>query len=829
MRGAIAFPACLALTIAAFTALGRSSRRPEVENATQQSTNFDATGDPVPQQLLALTARRSTADAVRTLSLCAMHDDKQGRACRAALTVWLSEEQRLSEAERAAPAFASRFRFGSSAPVLGLAAWKWSLLGGLLVAYLLRAYLVVLTLSVVVLAARLVAATVQGALLTLALGAYCVAALLKSAASAYLTLSQHTRRQRIEDLDRQLARQARCGSGTSYEEWRQTASRRDELSGASGWRKDDAGWEAVHKHEEQLRRAARESGTGGEALMFALQPLMKRPAHAEPAVAMGGARHVTERHSHNLSAALRRLVEPPPEGLPAPSVPQLEKRLSFLTASQLSVGHTALCLSGGGALAMYHMGVVKALLEQRLLPRVISGTSGGSIVAGFLAQRTDEEMLADVCVPTVSTCLPERWFPPLHEQVLSFVQHGYLVKSSDFERTARAYYGDMTFEEGFRRSGRHVNISIASSTRGGRSEGQSVLLNHVTTPNVLIYSAVAASCALPGIMRPATLMAKDSRGRIVPMDPPGTKYVDGSLRADLPLHRLSQLFHVSQFIVSQVNPHIAPFLETPAQAILSEVTNQSGLAASLAGLQRFLFREVQHRCRALAALNMLPTLFGEDAAGVFQQRYHGSLTIVPRLDARDCIHGVISNPSVADMHRYLDEGRLKTWEALQCIQQLLSLEKAVEAARTDTQQQLHAARAARAARAASLTPSCSSSRLAAEGDAAEEQPAPPPRPSPPARLPKSSLPKASSWANGLDGLSTEESRRSVELFRDSRALLEEHSDGGPSPPQLPPTSMPDAASPGLRTVLPTLCRAAFSPRKGVDGDRNSEAWKSCDS
>ena len=74
-----------------------------------------------PQQLLALTARRSTADAVRTLSLCAMHDDKQGRACRAALTVWLSEEQRLSEAERAAPAFASRFRFGSSAPVLGLA------------------------------------------------------------------------------------------------------------------------------------------------------------------------------------------------------------------------------------------------------------------------------------------------------------------------------------------------------------------------------------------------------------------------------------------------------------------------------------------------------------------------------------------------------------------------------------------------------------------------------------------------------------------------------------------------------------------------------------
>lgn len=35
----------------------------------------------------------------------------------------------------------------------------------------------------------------------------------------------------------------------------------------------------------------------------------------------------------------------------------------------LTVGHTALCLSGGGSLSMYHMGVVKALLEGNALPR----------------------------------------------------------------------------------------------------------------------------------------------------------------------------------------------------------------------------------------------------------------------------------------------------------------------------------------------------------------------------------------------------------------------------------------------------------------------------
>eukprot|EP00966_Prymnesium_polylepis_P217839 5041458-Prymnesium_polylepis.1 len=52
-------------------------------------------------------------------------------------------------------------------------------------------------------------------------------------------------------------------------------------------------------------------------------------------------------------------------------------------------------------------------------------------------------------------------------------------------------------------------------------------------------------------MRPATLLAKDAQGRIVPMDPPGIKWVDGTMRADLPMQRLAQLFNVSHFVVSQ--------------------------------------------------------------------------------------------------------------------------------------------------------------------------------------------------------------------------------------------------------------------------------------
>ena len=41
---------------------------------------------------------------------------------------------------------------------------------------------------------------------------------------------------------------------------------------------------------------------------------------------------------------------------------------------------------------MYHAGVIKALLEEDLLPRVISGSSVGSVYAGFICTKTDSEL-----------------------------------------------------------------------------------------------------------------------------------------------------------------------------------------------------------------------------------------------------------------------------------------------------------------------------------------------------------------------------------------------------------------------------------------------------
>ena len=73
----------------------------------------------------------------------------------------------------------------------------------------------------------------------------------------------------------------------------------------------------------------------------------------------------------------------------------LQKRLEFFIETRHAVGKTGLILSGGGKLGLYHIGVLKVLWENDLLPKVITGSSSGSIMASYICSKRDEE-LADV-------------------------------------------------------------------------------------------------------------------------------------------------------------------------------------------------------------------------------------------------------------------------------------------------------------------------------------------------------------------------------------------------------------------------------------------------
>jgi hypothetical protein len=165
--------------------------------------------------------------------------------------------------------------------------------------------------------------------------------------------------------------------------------------------------------------------------------------------------------------------------------------------------------------------------------KVISGTSGGSISAAMCAIKTPEELLRDVCVSNVLTDYlltgrmkkeNIRWIPSLLEMGRNWLESRILVDSSFFKRCCDFYYGDVTFEEAFQMTGKHVCISVSSSRAGSGDTAQRFLLNHISTPHVTISSTVAASCALPGVMKPTKLMAKDSEGNQVVFEVDGVEW-----------------------------------------------------------------------------------------------------------------------------------------------------------------------------------------------------------------------------------------------------------------------------------------------------------------
>ena len=361
-----------------------------------------------------------------------------------------------------------------------------------------------------------------------------------------------------------------------------------------------------------------------------------------------------------------------------------QEKVNFFQKMSRNLGQTALCLSGGGSLSMYHMGVIRALIESGNYQhiRVISGASGGSIATAMCAIKTEEELLRDVLVDTVSTDfkgtgemerLNIRWFPPLWKQAINFLKTGFLVDNKEFMRTCQFYYENITFEEAYQMTRKHVCISVSRKASGGAGSGgpTKLLLNHISTPHVLIRSAVATSCALPGIMRANDLLCKNLDGEIVPfhVDGEGVQFIDGSVQADVPFRRMSALFSVSNFIVSQVNIHVIPFIghKIPGALPTGSVLLKNMLSA--------LDLDLRHRSVILSEMGIMPKFYGHDISSVFKQVYHGNVTIVPQMKVEESL-GVkaIMHPSTEDMRQYIRGGRKASWPHLRRVKHLLCLE-----------------------------------------------------------------------------------------------------------------------------------------------------------
>jgi TAG lipase/steryl ester hydrolase/phospholipase A2/LPA acyltransferase len=161
--------------------------------------------------------------------------------------------------------------------------------------------------------------------------------------------------------------------------------------------------------------------------------------------------------------------------------------LDQVLASRQSFGRSALLLSGGGTFGMNHIGVVKCLWENNLLPRVITGASAGSIVSAVLCTKKDTEMdglLEEFCHGDLNVFTSKD--DSILKQLTRFMKTGALFDIGNLTRIMRNLMGDLTFLEAYNRTRRILNICVSSASVFELPR----LLNHITAPNVIIWSAV---------------------------------------------------------------------------------------------------------------------------------------------------------------------------------------------------------------------------------------------------------------------------------------------------------------------------------------------------
>lgn len=450
----------------------------------------------------------------------------------------------------------------------------------------------------------------------------------------------------------------------NYEVWKAAALELDFLEGNVEW-KEEFGSDLYHyeliydrlsnlrtyRHQndfERLKRALREGlhhdlGNMGNTALYTRSRV--------------GTKHLIEEYITQVCESLDFLCDTKVPGFP------VAEKLQFFRDTLTSYGRPALLLSGGATLGMFHFGVIKALWEKGLLPQVIAGSSIGAIIAGILGVHSDAE-IPDMLVPENHDMRAWKW-----RGLFSAIRGDGLMDQEQLKACLRANIGEYTFEEAFQKTGRSINVSVSPV----QTHQKARLLCGYTSPYLLVWSAVLASAAVPGIFPPVPLMKKDIQGNVLPYMS-RLKFVDGSVVSDLPIERLMHLYDVNFTIVSQTNPHVVPFLNRRGRDEKINVANlpmhllKSEIQFHGQGLFDYLRKRVQPEMLRQVAGQMY-TIMG--------QRYSGDVTISPTYRLRD-YRRMLSNPDPAWVREMILQGERATWPKISMIRSHARISKTLE-------------------------------------------------------------------------------------------------------------------------------------------------------
>ncbi|KAF2436719.1 patatin-domain-containing protein, partial [Tothia fuscella] len=485
----------------------------------------------------------------------------------------------------------------------------------------------------------------------------------------------------------------RLKEAETYEEWRSAACGLDKLEGNEEWKREEASSEydavLVQTRLRQLDEARINCHVS--RMLFLIRTSLTRGLGGMGDLRLYkhsriGTKSLIERYIEATRATINVLLKlsDKEQGLESRFV------LEQLLAARQAFGRSALLLSGGGTFGMNHIGVVKSLWEAKLLPRIISGSSAGSIVCAVICAKTDAEVpgvIDDFCYGDLAVFEKEGEDEGVLRKVARFLKFGSIFDISHLERVMQDMLGDLTFQEAYNRTRRILNISVSSESIHEMPR----LLNYITAPNVMIWSAVAASCSVPFFFSSAQLLAKDPRtGEVIPWNPSPQRWIDGSVDNDLPMTRLAEMFNVNHFIVCQVNPHVIPFLSKEEELIAAQAERSTSAVVAGPGwlhtLSNLAKGEALHRMQVLAELGIFPNLVTK-AQSILSQKYSGDITILPEISYAH-FPRILKNPDIEFMLQAMLCGERATWPKLSRIQNHCAIELALDAATQQLRSQI---------------------------------------------------------------------------------------------------------------------------------------------
>lgn len=293
----------------------------------------------------------------------------------------------------------------------------------------------------------------------------------------------------------------------SYEEWEEAAFQLDELLHTDLWRQNASSKYYDYKLMNERRRAiikAREEEDILGLVNLLRSGLVRNLGNiTTPRLfnrAYAGTKLLIEEYITQVALAIEYVTALPTTQSDGSGWTS-QAKLDLLHDTRQAFGRSTLVLQGGAMFGLCHLGVVKALHLRGLLPRIITGTATGALIAALVGIHTEDELLdflnGDGIDLTAFARHDEETRAIEEKGLLSgrqnsmvqtilrrfrrFIQKGYFLDVNVLEECVRANVGDMTFEEAYARTRRVLNITVATSGRGGVPN----LLNYLTAPNVV--------------------------------------------------------------------------------------------------------------------------------------------------------------------------------------------------------------------------------------------------------------------------------------------------------------------------------------------------------